>query len=163
MHTKSRSGKRYIGHLITSGVCPTLGVGGHFSGGGYGNMLRKFGLSVDHIVDAQIVNVNGSILDRKSMGEDLFWAIRGGGGASFGVILSYKIKLVRVPEIVTVFRVEKTLAQNATDIAYQWQHITDKIDNDLFIRLLLQPITIKLCALGHWLTREIIFGSLLSI
>ena len=132
-----------IGHLITSGVCPTLGVGGHFSGGGYGNMLRKFGLSVDHIVDAQIVNVNGSILDRKSMGEDLFWAIRGGGGASFGVILSYKIKLVRVPEIVTVFRVEKTLAQNATDIAYQWQHITDKIDNDLFIRLLLQPITVK--------------------
>ncbi|WJZ84649.1 hypothetical protein VitviT2T_004243 [Vitis vinifera] len=106
-------------------------------------MLRKFGLSVDHIVDAQIVNVNGSILDRKSMGEDLFWAIRGGGGASFGVILSYKIKLVRVPEIVTVFRVEKTLAQNATDIAYQWQHITDKIDNDLFIRLLLQPITVK--------------------
>ena len=132
-----------IGHLITSGVCPTLGVGGHFSGGGYGNMLRKFGLSVDHIVDAQIVNVNGSILDRKSMGEDLFWAIRGGGGASFGVILSYKIKLVRVPEIVTVFRVEKTLAQNATDIAYQWQHITDKIDNDLFNRLLLQPITVK--------------------
>ena len=132
-----------IGHLITSRVCPTLGVGGHFSGGGYGNMLRKFGLSVDHIVDAQIVNVNGSILDRKSMGEDLFWAIRGGGGASFGVILSYKIKLVRVPEIVTVFRVEKTLAQNATDIAYQWQHITDKIDNDLFNRLLLQPITVK--------------------
>ena len=132
-----------IGHLITSGVCPTLGVGGHFSGGGYGNMLRKFGLSVDHIVDAQIVNVNGSILDRKSMGEDLFWAIRGGGGASFGVILSYKVKLVRVPEIVTVFRVEKTLAQNATDIAYQWQHITDKIDNDLFNRLLLQPITVK--------------------
>ncbi|KAJ9705877.1 hypothetical protein PVL29_003806 [Vitis rotundifolia] len=130
-------------HGFPAGVCPTLGVGGHFSGGGYGNMLRKFGLSVDHIVDAQIVNVNGSILDRKSMGEDLFWAIRGGGGASFGVILSYKIKLVRVPEIVTVFRVEKTLAQNATDIVYQWQHITDKIDNDLFIRLLLQPITVK--------------------
>ncbi|KAJ9705869.1 hypothetical protein PVL29_003800 [Vitis rotundifolia] len=130
-------------HGFPAGVCPTLGVGGHLSGGGYGNMLRKFGLSVDHIVDAQIVNVNGRILDRKSMGEDLFWAIRGGGGASFGVILSYKIKLVRVPEIVTVFRVEKTLAQNATDIVYQWQHITDKIDNDLFIRLLLQPITVK--------------------
>ncbi|KAL6348148.1 hypothetical protein AAG906_039596 [Vitis piasezkii] len=110
---------------------------------GYGNMLRKYGLSIDHIVDAQIINVNGSILDRKSMGEDLFWAIRGGGGASFGVILSYKVKLVRVPEIVTVFRVEKTLAQNATDLVYQWQRITDKIDNDLFMRLLLQPITVK--------------------
>ncbi|KAL6348133.1 hypothetical protein AAG906_039581 [Vitis piasezkii] len=114
IHTESRSGKRYV-----------LVVVDDFSRYSF------------------IVNVNGSILDRKSMGEDLFWAIRGGGGASFGVILSYKIKLVRVPEIVTVFRVEKTLAQNATDIAYQWQHITDKIDNDLFIRLLLQPITVK--------------------
>ena len=130
-------------HGFPAGVCPTLGVGGHLSGGGYGNMLRKYGLSVDHIVDAQIVNVNGSILDRPSMGEDLFWAIRGGGGASFGVILSYKIKLVRVPEIVTVFRVEKTLAENATDLVYKWQHITDKIHNDLFIRLLVQPITVK--------------------
>ncbi|KAJ9705859.1 hypothetical protein PVL29_003791 [Vitis rotundifolia] len=130
-------------HGFPAGVCPTVGVGGHLSGGGYGNMLRRYGLSVDHIVDAQIVNVNGCILDRKSMGEDLFWAIRGGGGASFGVILSYKVKLVRVPEIVTVFRVEKTLAQNATDIVYQWQHITDKIDNDLFMRLLVQPITVK--------------------
>ncbi|KAJ9705868.1 hypothetical protein PVL29_003799 [Vitis rotundifolia] len=130
-------------HGFPVGICPTLGVGGHFSGAGYGYMLRRYGLSVYHVVDAQIVNVNRSILDRKSMGEDLFWAIRGGGGASFGVILSYKIKLVRVPEIVTVFRVEKTLAQNATGIVYQWQHITDKIDNDIFMRLLLLPITVK--------------------
>ena len=130
-------------HGFPAGVCPTVGVGGHLSGGGYGNMLRKNGLSVDHIVDAQIVDVNGRILDRKSMGEDLFWAIRGGGGASFGVILSYKIKLVRVPEIVTVFRVEKTLAENGTEIVYKWQHIADKIDNDLFIRLLVQPIAVK--------------------
>lgn len=130
-------------HGFPAGVCPTVGVGGHLSGGGYGYMLRKYGLSIDNVVDAQIVDVSGRILDRESMGEDLFWAIRGGGGASFGVILSYKIKLVRVPEIVTVFRIEKTLAQNATEIVYQWQNVADKIDNDLFIRLLLQPIAVK--------------------
>ncbi|CAN1226599.1 Berberine bridge enzyme-like 2 [Linum grandiflorum] len=60
-----------------AGVCPTVGVGGHLSGGGYGNLLRKYGLSVDHIVDAQIVDANGKFLDSKAaMGEDLFWAIR---------------------------------------------------------------------------------------
>ncbi|KAL7175757.1 hypothetical protein ACSBR2_029363 [Camellia fascicularis] len=76
-------------------------------------------MSVDNMLDAQIVDVNGRVLDRKAMGKDLFWAVRGGGGASFEVVLSFKIKLVPVPETVTVFRVEKTLDQNATEIVHR--------------------------------------------
>lgn len=130
-------------HGFPAGVCPTVGVGGHLSGGGYGNMLRKFGLSVDNVIDASIVNAKGEILDRKSMGEDLFWAIRGGGGGSFGVILSYTIKLVKVPEIVTVFRVMRSLDENAIDLVHKYQLVVDKLDNDLFIRILLQPVSGK--------------------
>lgn len=129
-------------HGFPAGVCPTVGVGGHLSGGGYGNMMRKYGLSVDNIIDAQIIDVNGRLLDRKSMGEDLFWAIKGGGGASFGVVLSYKIKLVKVPKIVTVFQIRKTLDQNASDIVYNWQHVAPTIDNDLFIRLIIDVVNV---------------------
>uniref|UniRef100_A0A2N9HXP7 FAD-binding PCMH-type domain-containing protein n=1 Tax=Fagus sylvatica TaxID=28930 RepID=A0A2N9HXP7_FAGSY len=132
-------------HGFPAGICPTVGVGGHLSGGGYGNMLRKHGLSVDHVIDARIVDVNGRILDKVSMGEDLFWAIRGGGGGSFGVILSYKINLISVPETVSVFRVERRLddKENVTDIVYKWEQVAPSTDDNLFMRMLVQPVSSK--------------------
>jgi FAD/FMN-containing dehydrogenase len=130
-------------HAFPAGVCPTVGVGGHVSGAGYGNLLRKYGLTTDNVVDARIVDVNGRILDKNSMGQDLFWAIRGGGGASFGVILAYKINLVSVPEIISVFRAERTLEENATDIVYRWQQVAPTTDENLFMRMLIQPSTSK--------------------
>ncbi|CAF1709048.1 unnamed protein product [Brassica oleracea var. botrytis] len=68
------------------------------------------------------------------MGEDLFWAIRGSGGASFGVILSWKINLVDIPKIFTVFRVNRTLEQGGTDVLYKWQLVSSKLPESLYVR-----------------------------
>ncbi|PPD85216.1 hypothetical protein GOBAR_DD17876 [Gossypium barbadense] len=106
-------------HGFPAGVCPTVGVGGHIGGAGL-----KYGLTTDYVIDAKIVDVNGKILDRKAMGEDLFWAIRGAGGTNFGVVTAYKIKLVKVPEKVTVFRVERFLDNNGTEVAFKWVKVT---------------------------------------
>ncbi|KAL8265564.1 hypothetical protein R6Q59_023694 [Mikania micrantha] len=125
-------------HAVVGGLCTSLGVGGHFTGGAYGSMMRKFGLGVDNALDAKIINAKGEILDRKSMGEDVFWAIRGGGGGSYGVIVSWKLKLVSVPETVTVFSVPRTLEQGATKILYKWQHVAPHFDDDLFMRVMIR-------------------------
>ncbi|XP_022847522.1 berberine bridge enzyme-like 22 [Olea europaea var. sylvestris] len=72
------------------------------------------------------------------MGEDLFWAIRGRGRASFGIIVAWKIKLVQVPPVVTVFTIRKKMDLEGTKLVHKWQHIANNLPKELFIRVIIQ-------------------------
>jgi FAD/FMN-containing dehydrogenase len=86
------------------GVVTATGIAGLTLSGGMGWLRRKYGLSCDNLVSAQVVTADGSLLTAsESENQDLFWAIRGGGG-NFGVVTSFEYRLHRVgPEVFVCF------------------------------------------------------------
>ncbi|KAF9985867.1 hypothetical protein BGZ75_002446 [Mortierella antarctica] len=115
-----RLGKLYLdlfkqgGWTINAGTCPSVGIGGHALGGGFGLLARKHGLLIDSILEMEMVNAEGQLLTVSAQkNPDLFFALRGAGSGSFGVVTSFTIKPVKPAPKVTSFSYEWKLSDHA--------------------------------------------------
>lgn len=85
------------GVTIPGGMCPTVGIGGHTTGGGYGFLSREFGAVIDHLEAVEMVVVDRSgrakavvaSRDPADPNHDLWWASAGGGGGNFGIVTRF--------------------------------------------------------------------------
>lgn len=101
-----------FGLAVPAGVVSTTGVGGLTLGGGIGHLSRKYGLSIDNLLEVEMVLADGSFVKANAnKNSDLFWAIRGGGG-NFGIVTSFKFRACPVKNIYggpTLWPIEKTV------------------------------------------------------
>ncbi|MGI5500218.1 FAD-binding oxidoreductase [Lentzea sp. CA-135723] len=108
------------GRCLPTGTCPSVGVAGLTLGGGIGVLSRKYGLTCDHLVSAQVVTADGQLRTASAAEEpDLFWALRGGGGGNFGIVTEFVFATLPAPDV-TVFSLSYP-AGAATDALGAWQ------------------------------------------
>jgi FAD/FMN-containing dehydrogenase len=80
-------------HMV-GGACEDVAIAGYMQGGGYGFTSRQYGMGCDNMIDATVMLADGSIVTAsETVNRDLFWAIRGGTGNNFGVLLQAAFQL----------------------------------------------------------------------
>lgn len=82
------------GYVVIGGECPTVGVtGGYTQGGGHSALSTSFGLSAQNTLEFEVVTADSGVVTASpTKNSDLFWALNGGGGGNWGVVLSMTVK-----------------------------------------------------------------------
>ncbi|MFF7331152.1 FAD-binding protein [Streptomyces sp. NPDC008150] len=90
------------GATVPAGSCPTVGISGLALGGGHGVVSRAYGLTCDHLTAATLITADGRQLTASADEHpDLFWALRGGGTGTFGVVTELRFRTRPAPQGVT--------------------------------------------------------------
>lgn len=104
------------GLAIPAGTCPSVGIGGHTLGGGFGLASRAWGLACDNLMSAQVVLADGSTVTADARHHsDLYWACRGGGGGNFGIATRF------------VFRAHPVTSGSWFVASYDWSLVEEAV------------------------------------
>jgi len=108
--------------MVVGGNCPTVGIaGGYTQGGGHGHLASKYGLSADHVLEWEVVTAAGELVTANAKNHpELFWALRGGGGGTFGVVVSMTIKAFPDTYFSTAYA---TILKNGTNEKALWEAV----------------------------------------
>ncbi len=95
----------HSGRYVQGGGCTSVGACGGFTlGSGFGALSKRFGTGAGSMLEAEVVTANGEVLVvNKFQHPDLFWALRGGGGGTFGIVTRLTLMTHELPEIVGGF------------------------------------------------------------
>lgn len=119
---------------LPAGSCFTVGVAGVTLGGGIGVLQRRFGLTADHLVAAEVVTADGrSLTASAARTPDLFWALRGGGGGNFGIVTRFTFATDPAPAL-TVFVVVFP-AGKVTEVLSAWQQWSSAAPREMWANL----------------------------
>ncbi len=122
------------GRAIGAGSCPTVGIGGLTLGGGVGVLVRSFGLTCDQLTGATLVTPDGAVHEVSASAEpDLFWACRGGGGGTVGVVTSLTYRTQAAPPVL-LFQISFPWSAAAA-VVRAWQDWAPSADRQLWSTL----------------------------
>ncbi len=121
-----------FGLAVPTGINSTTGIAGLTLGGGFGWLSRKYGMTIDSLRSADVVTADGKLLRAsENENEDLFWAIRGGGG-NFGIVTSFEFDCHPVgPEVLSGLVVHPY--EKAKEVIEHYRACVEDMSDDLCV------------------------------
>jgi FAD/FMN-containing dehydrogenase len=144
------------------GINSTTGVAGLTLGGGFGWTTRKFGLTIDNLLSADVVTAEGRLVRASDKdNQDLFWALRGGGG-NFGVVTSFEFKLHPVgPEVLSGLVVHPI--EQASALLSEYRRIADAAPDELTTWVVMRKAPPLPFLPAEWHGREVLILAMCCI